>query len=207
MFLMSIRQHLNTRSPHRTRRRVIKNNEKLARGNETDDPPQDGSFVRPKVLLLLPSRQMALHYLENHLFPLAPVGTQIENRKPFTSSFGLPADYSDPLDTAEAREKYPADHIANFKGNTDDNFRFGVKFTRKAWRVILPPANEEKLIGCDIIVASPLAIRMSADKERGSVDYLSSIEVLVADGLDVMSMQNWAFTQVSLELVTLQNQN
>lgn len=61
----------------------------------------------------------------------------------------------------------------------------------------MPPANEEKLIGCDIIVASPLALRMAADKERGSVDYLSSIEVLVADGLDVMSMQNWAFTQVS----------
>ncbi|GHJ87696.1 hypothetical protein NliqN6_4098 [Naganishia liquefaciens] len=179
----------------KTRRRIIKNNEKLARGNETNDPPQDGSFVRPKVLLLLPSRHMALHYLETHLFPLAPVGTQIENRKPFATSFGLPSDYSDPLDTAEAREKYPADHIANFKGNTDDNFRFGVKFTRKAWRVILPPANEEKLIGCDIIIASPLAIRMSADKERGSVDYLSSIEVLVADGLDVMSMQNWAFTQ------------
>lgn len=60
----------------------------------------------------------------------------------------------------------------------------------------MPPANEEKLIGCDIIIASPLAMRMTADKERGSVDYLSSIEVLVADGLDVMSMQNWAFTQV-----------
>lgn len=153
--------------------------------------------MRPKVLLVLPSRHMALHYLENHLFPLAPLGTQIENRKPFTSSFGLPSDYTDPLETAEAKEKYPADHIANFKGNTDDNFRFGVKFTRKAWRVIMPPANEEKLIGCDIIVASPLALRMAADKERGSVDYLSSIEVLVADGLDVMSMQNWAFTQVS----------
>ncbi|KAJ9106916.1 hypothetical protein QFC20_003925 [Naganishia adeliensis] len=179
----------------KTRRRIIKNNEKLARGNETDDPPQDSSFVRPKVLLVLPSRHMALHYLENHLFPLAPLGTQIENRKPFTSSFGLPSDYTDPLETAEAKEKYPADHIANFKGNTDDNFRFGVKFTRKAWRVIMPPANEEKLIGCDIIVASPLALRMAADKERGSVDYLSSIEVLVADGLDVMSMQNWAFTQ------------
>ncbi|KAJ9121655.1 hypothetical protein QFC22_002275 [Naganishia vaughanmartiniae] len=179
----------------KTRRRIIKNNEKLARGNENDDPPQDSSFVRPKVLLLLPNRHLALHYLEDHLFPLAPLGTQIENRKPFTTSFGLPSGYTDPLDTAEAKEKYPADHIANFKGNTDDNFRFGIKFTRKAWRVIMPPANEEKLIGCDIIIASPLAMRMTADKERGSVDYLSSIEVLVADGLDVMSMQNWAFTQ------------
>ncbi|KAJ9102456.1 hypothetical protein QFC21_002856 [Naganishia friedmannii] len=186
----------------KTRRRIIKNNEKLARGNENDDPPQDSSFVRPKVLLLLPNRHLALHYLEDHLFPLAPLGTQIENRKPFTTSFGLPSGYTDPLDTAEAKEKYPADHIANFKGNTDDNFRLGIKFTRKAWRVIMPPANEEKLIGCDIIIASPLAMRMTADKERGSVDYLSSIEVLVADGLDVMSMQNWAFTQPDAKMAS-----
>jgi U3 small nucleolar RNA-associated protein 25 len=58
---------------------------------------------------------MALHYLENHLFPLAPLGTQIENRKPFTTSFGQPVDYADPLDSVEAKEKYPADHIANFQ--------------------------------------------------------------------------------------------
>lgn len=95
-------------------------------------------------------------------------------------------------------KNYTLDHITTFSGNSDDNFRFGIKFTRKAWRIILPPANEEKLIGCDIIVASPLAIRMAADKEGGT-DSLSSIEVCVADGLDVMSMQNWEHVQVSCQ--------
>lgn len=61
----------------------------------------------------------------------------------------------------------------------------------------MPPCNEDKLIGCDIIVASPLALRMASDKE-GGVDSLSSIEVVLADGLDVMAMQNWEHVQVSL---------
>ncbi len=140
---------------------------------------------------------MALHYLENHLFPLAPAGTQIENHKPFLASFGLPDGVEDPLSTSESKQTYPPDHIATFSGNSDDNFRLGIKITRKAWRVILPPAGEDKLIGCDIIVASPLGIRMAADKEEGT-DVLSSLEVVVADGLDVMAMQNWDHVQVSI---------
>lgn len=59
------------------------------------------------------------------------------------------------------------------------------------------------MIGCDIIVASPLALRMASDKE-GGVDSLSSIEMVVADGLDVMAMQNWEHVQVSrIALVVL----
>lgn len=184
----------------KTGRRIMKNNEKLAHGSTSADfDARDQSFVRPKVLLLLPTRSLALHYLENHLFPLAPEDTQIENRKPFISSFSLPEEVADPLEEKDASKKYTADHIATFKGNSDDSFRFGIKLTRKAWRVILPPANEEKIIGCDIIVASPLGLRMAADKEGGA-DSLSSVEVLIADGLDVMAMQNWDHVQVSLTL-------
>lgn len=62
----------------------------------------------------------------------------------------------------------------------------------------MPPANEEKLLDCDFIVASPLGLKMSAEKEK-STDLLSSIEICVADGLDVMQMQNWEHAQVSLQ--------
>jgi len=185
----------------RTRRRIIRNNEKLAhaQANSTPLPPtfdaRDQSFTRPKILLLLPFRSWALHYLTTHLFPLAPKDNQIENLRPFLASFGLPEGVEDPLEDPEKSANYPKDHIKTFKGNSDDNFRFGIKFTRKSWRVVLPPANEEKLIGCDIIVASPLAIRMASDKEGGT-DSLSSIEIVVADGLDVMAMQNWEHVQV-----------
>lgn len=191
----------------RSRKKIIRNNEKLAHLAASDDPsadgpdPRDQSFTRPKLLFLLPFRSLALHYVLNHLLPLAPQGTQIENRNPFVSSFGLPKDAgADPLDPAEnpaATKQYPVDHLATFKGNSDDNFRIGIKITRKAWRIVMMPANEDKLVQCDILIASPLAIKMAADREEGT-DILSSIEICIADGLDVMAMQNWEYVQVSL---------
>lgn len=57
------------------------------------------------------------------------------------------------------------------------------------------PANEEKLMECDIIIASPLGIKMQSERED-STDLLSSIEVAVVDGMDVMQMQNWDHVQV-----------
>ena len=57
------------------------------------------------------------------------------------------------------------------------------------------PADEAKLLDCDFIIASPLGMKMSAEREK-STDMLSSIELCVADGLDVMQMQNWDHVQV-----------
>ena len=159
------------------------------------EPPQDQSFTRPKVLLLLPLRSLALHYLTAHLFPLAPPGTQIENYKPFVSSFSIPKDAEDPLAAPSAAGQFGIDHLVNFRGNSDDNFRIGIKITRKAWRVVMMPANEAKLMDCDILIASPLAIKMQSEKED-STDLLASIEVLCLDGADVMLMQNWDHVQV-----------
>ena len=188
----------------RTRRRIIRNNEKLAHLHSNPhsntqsipDPPRDQSFTRPKILIILPLRSLALHYLVNHLFPLAPPGTQIENQRPFTSSFSIPSDVLDPLTTPESTSSFPIDHLVNFRGNSDDNFRLGIKITRKAWRIVMMPAHEAKLMDCDILLASPLGMKMKAEEER-STDLLSSIEVCVVDGIDVMQMQNWEHVQVS----------
>lgn len=171
----------------KTRRRIVRNNEKLAHALDAGkdmEPPRDQSFTRPKVLLLLPTRALALRWLATHLFPLAPEGTQIENLRPFLSSFGVPEGEEPDLSAL------PADHQENFSGNTDDNFRLGLKVTRKAWRVVMPPTTEAKLLDCDVVIASPLALKMAQEREK-SVDFLSSIEICAADGLDVMHMQNW----------------
>lgn len=172
------------------------------------EPPRDQSFTRPKVLFLLPTRSLALTYIKTHLFPLAPAGTQIENQRSFVSSFSLPEDEEDPLANPSASADFPIDHLVNFRGNSDDNFRFGIKITRKAWRVIMMPANEEKLIDCDILISSPLGFKMAAERED-STDLLSSLEICIVDGVDVMQMQNWEHVQVNSidKIITTQKPN
>lgn len=103
----------------------------------------------------------------------------------------------DPLASSPDVNDYAIDHLVNFRGNSDDNFRFGIKITRKAWRIVMMPANETKLMDCDILVASPLGIKMQSERED-STDLLSSIEIAVADGMDVMQMQNWDHVKVSI---------
>ena len=111
----------------------------------------------------------------------------------------------DKLVTAEPGT-YPPDHVDTFKGNVDDNFRVGVKMTRKTVKMF---AN---FYGCDIIMASPLGLRRSIEKEGWvfllifcscflilldrNADYLTSIEVLVVDQMDALTMQNWEHVKV-----------
>lgn len=143
--------------------------------------------------------------MKDQIFPLAPAGTQIENRNPVISSFSLPPGSEDPLDDPATSSGIPLDHRENFRGNSDDNFRFGIKITRKAWRVVMMPANEEKLMECDLLFASPLGLKMMSEKEDDSTDLLSSIEVCVVDGCDVMAMQNWDHVQVSSKALIVLN--
>ena len=114
----------------------------------------------------------------------------------------------DKLASAEP-DAYPRDHVETFEGNSDDNFRVGLKLTRKSVRIFT------EFYGSDIIIASPLGLRMSIEKEKyvalslssphvfipdvgRNFDFLSSIEILVADQLDSLTMQNWEHTQVRI---------
>lgn len=84
---------------------------------------------------------------------------QIENQARFLSEYGLPPGAVDKLATAEPGT-YPRDHIETFKGNVDDSFRVGIKITRKTVKMFA------EFYGCDIIMASPLGLRQSIQKEK-----------------------------------------
>ena len=195
---------------YRKRRRVLKNNERLAHaakaGNFAPEDVQDQGFTRPSILILLPFRSSAFRWFESLTAHTRPPSFQIENMTRFRKEFGLPDGVVDKFASAEP-DAYPRDHVEIFEGNSDDDFRVGLKLTRKSVRLFT------EFYGSDIIIASPLGLRMSIEKEKYVVfcgfspytiisdvgrnfDFLSSIEILVADQLDSLTMQNWEHTQV-----------
>ncbi|KAG9033455.1 rRNA-binding ribosome biosynthesis protein utp25 [Tulasnella sp. UAMH 9824] len=118
--------------------------------------------------------------------------TEVANRERFISEFSLPEGTADKLAEAEGMGIYPPDHVHTFKGNIDDNFRAGIRVMKKALKLF------ETFYGSDLIVASPLGLRLAIERE-GNSDFLSSIEILVIDQADVMTMQNWTHLQFVFE--------
>ena len=156
----------------RKRRRVLKNNERLAHavkaGTPTPEDVQDQGFTRPSVLILLPFRSSGLKWLESLIAHTPPPAFQIENIARFRKEFGLPEGVADKFASAEP-DAYPPDHVETFEGNPDDNFRVGLKLTRKSLRLFT------EFYGSDVIIASPLGLRMSIEKEKYVVDYSLNI--------------------------------
>lgn len=147
----------------RKRRRVLKNNERLAHASKTENPPpediQDQGFTRPSVLVLVPFRSFALRWLSALTSHTPTPAYQIENNSRFQAEYGLPPGAVDKLASADAGA-YPRDHIDMFKGNVDDSFRVGIKMTRKSVKLF------SEFYSSDIIFASPLGLRMSIQKEK-----------------------------------------
>lgn len=167
---------------------------------------RDRGFTRAQTLLLAPMRNTA-HDAVCRLRALwcgLGAGRQVEQWARFEEEFGA-GDEQDrdqaqnqDTDTDQARRKdtRPPAFKHLFRGNTDDCFRLGIKFTRRAMRLFVD------LHDADVIVASPLGlVLLQGSSASPALDCLSSVELLVVEQADVLGMQNWEHAARVLQLL------
>ena len=180
------------------RSRILKNTQ--SRMMEEKAMERDQGFTRPQTIIVLPFRNAAFDCVKIMASLWKDrngggAGTQVENYSRFEAEYGeiCPEDREEAESMAEAnkRDRRPEAFKHLFRGNIDDCFRLGIKFTRKSMKLFAD------FYSADVIIASPLGLRLIIDgadknmKSGGDWDFLSSIELLVIDQTEAILMQNW----------------
>jgi U3 small nucleolar RNA-associated protein 25 len=176
------------------RARITRNNERLTESPEME--AKDQGFARPRILILAPLRNTALDVIKTLGKLWMASSGQVDNQQRLQEEFG-------PSEEDQERAQRPnmdPDFAYTFRDNIDDCFRIGIKCTRKSMKLF------SDFYSSDIIVASPMGLRFVIDgqtntkrigrkkkriKTKGDHDFLSSIQTVIIEQADIISMQNW----------------
>lgn len=149
---------------------------------------RDRGFTKTRLLLVLPLRNHAYHYLSTFVEILGADPNECSKLQLFQADFSEIEEAIDPT-----FRRRPRDYQREFEGNIDDNFCVGIKLFPSKLDVYAHPLNS------DIIIASPLGLRRRIEKNGDALISLSSIEVCVIDEAQMLLQQNWAHVAVLLE--------
>lgn len=148
---------------------------------------QDQGFTPVRAVFVLPMRCDA-YDLVRRMIALSPFGEgAVENRRKFELEMAA--------DEVPSNKGKPLDYKERFNGNSDDSFRFGIRFTRSTMRLF------SGFYHSDIIVCSPLGLRtiIGDDNDLGrDFDFLSSVEIVVFDSCEMLQMQNWEHVELMM---------
>ncbi|KAH8401353.1 hypothetical protein KR009_004865 [Drosophila setifemur] len=189
---------------------ILRNNEKvsaLAKSmklspNEVSIPEsfRDQGLKRMKVVFIVPFRESALKIV-NIIGDLLFGSQDDQARKNSIANYeSFLGDYSGNTIYFPKTNPKPVDYEQTFSGNTDDNFKLGIRFTKKTMSLF------SDMNTSDMLIASPLGLRMLVTDKDNDFDFLNSIELLIVDQAELFLAQNWENLLHSLDHLHLQPQ-
>ncbi|XP_043641585.1 U3 small nucleolar RNA-associated protein 25 homolog [Drosophila teissieri] len=189
---------------------ILRNNEKVSAlaktqkmsPNEISIPEsfRDQGLKRMKVVFVVPFRESALRIV-NIIGDLLFGSQDDQARKTSIANYErFLADYSGNTIYFPKTNPKPVDYEQTFSGNTDDNFKLGIRFTKKTMSLF------SDMNSSDMLIASPLGLRMLVTDKESDFDFLNSIELLIIDQAELFLAQNWENLLHSLDHLHLQPQ-
>ncbi len=173
---------------------------RILKDHKDGEECRDQGFTRAQTLIIVPFRNAAFDCISVMASlwrdrESGSTGPQVENWSRFMEEYNQVEAEDDQeaefMNESRRRDARPADFKHTFRGNIDDCFRIGIKFTRKSMKLFAD------FYSADVIIASPLGLRLVIDgaeknmKSGGDWDFLSSLELLILDQTEIINMQNW----------------
>lgn len=169
LYVLHVLNHI-----YKTRDRILKNNQRI--NDNTDSEYLDQGFTRPKVLIVVPTRNTAYEVVSKIMKESGI--DQVDKKSKFRDQF---------YENSSPPSVKPKSFQEIFKGNSNDFFVLGMKFTRKAIKLY------SNFYQSDIIICSPLGLQLiveNTDKKKRQDDFLSSIEISIFDQFHSIEFQN-----------------